>query len=110
VQTFTRELDTAKPPSQVLSEAVTTLTGPLANFNYTLQTQTENALTFVRRYRPWFIWVGVVIFFPLGLLLLLYRDTATITVALEPADGGTRIRVAGKGEENVRQAFERLQV
>ena len=110
MQTFTRELETAKPPSQVLSEAVTALTGPLATFNYTLQTQTDTALTFVRRYRPWFIWIGVVIFFPLGLLLLLYRDTATITVTLDPTGAGTRIRIAGKGEEKVRQAFERLEV
>jgi len=110
VKTFTRELDTEKPPSEVLSEALTALTGPLASAGYTLQTQTETALTFSRRYRPWFIWVGVVVFFPLGLLLLLYWETAAITVVLEPTGSGTRVRIAGEGEDNVRAAFGRLQV
>ncbi|HZA58544.1 MAG TPA: hypothetical protein VE523_05085 [Solirubrobacterales bacterium] len=56
------------------------------------------------------MWVGVVLLFPLGLLLLLYKETATISVVLEPKSGGTLIRISGEGEARVQRAFERMEI
>jgi hypothetical protein len=109
VQTFEEVRESGKTPDALLPEIVTGLSGPLASAGYILQTQSERVITFVRKFRPWFIWVGVVLLFPLGLLFLLYKETATITVVLEPIDGGgTRVRVNGKGEPDVRRAFEQM--
>ena len=109
MQSFEEVRESGKPPQALLPEIVTGVSGPLASAGYVLQTQSEQVVTFVRNYRPWFIWVGVVLLFPLGLLFLLYKETATLTVILEPVDGGgTRVRINGKGEPAVRRAFEQM--
>lgn len=110
MEQFTHELESEKPPNAVLTEVLSGLPGPLASAGYRLQTESERALTFARTYRPWFVWVGVVLLFPLGLLFLLYKETATISVVFEPKGGGTLIRVSGEGEAGVRRAFEGMEI
>ena len=60
MQVFTREIDTEKPPRSVLPELLAGLTQPLNRHGYKLQTQSEAALTYDRKYRPWYVWVLVV--------------------------------------------------
>jgi hypothetical protein len=105
VKTFSRDIQTSKPPDTVRTEALTSLTEPLARYDYVLMTQSESGLTFARKYRPWWVWV---VTFPIGLLFLLITNTATVTVALEPEKSGTLVRVAGLGEPKVSQAFESM--
>jgi hypothetical protein len=110
VKSFSRDIQTSKPPNTVRTEALTTLTEPLARYDYVLTTESESGLTFARRYRPWWVWVIAVVIFPIGLLLLFVTNTATVTVVLEPEKNGTLVRIAGLGERKVRQAFESMQL
>jgi hypothetical protein len=81
------------------------LMGPLGNHGYKLETQSETALTFTRTYRKWYVWVLVVVIFPIGLLFLFMSDTAPIAVVLEPVEWGTVVRVSGVGPPEVERAF-----
>jgi hypothetical protein len=110
VKSFTREIQTSKPPERVRTEALTSLTQPLARYGYVLTTASESGLTFARHYRPWWVWVLAVVIFPVGLLFLFAPNTATITVVLEPDESGTLVRVSGLGEPKVNQAFESMQL
>jgi hypothetical protein len=107
---FTREIATEKPPGSVLSELLTGLTEPLNRHGYKLQTQSEAALTYEHKYRPWYVWVLAVILFPIGALFLLISETATITITLEPKGDGTLVGVKGEGSREVEQAFEQTQI
>ena len=108
MKTFSRDIQTSKPPDTVRTEALTSLTEPLARYDYVLMTQSESGLTSARKYRPWWVWVLAVVTFPIGLLFLLITNTATVTVALEPEKSGTLVRVASLGEPKVSQAFESM--
>ena len=110
MKTFSRDIQTSKPPDTVRTEALTSLTEPLARYDYVLTTQSESGLTFARKYRPWWVWVLAVVTFPIGVLLLFVTDTATVTVVLEPENSGTHVRVAGLGEPKVSQAFESMEL
>jgi hypothetical protein len=110
VKTFSRVVQTSKPPDTVRREALTSLTEPLGRYGYVLTTESELGLTFARTYRPWWVWVLAVVIFPIGLLFLFATDTATVTVVLEPEESGTLVRVAGVGEPKVSQAFESMQL
>jgi hypothetical protein len=106
VKSFSRVVQTSKPPDTVRTEALTSLT----RYDYILTTQSESGLTFARKYRPWWVWVLMVVTFPIGLLFLLITDTATVTVVLEPEKSGTLVRVSGLGEPKVSQAFESMEL
>jgi hypothetical protein len=109
MESFEEVRDTGKQPQELVPELVAGLSTPLASAGYALQTQSERVITFNRTYRPWYVWIGVVFLFPLGLLFLLYKQQAPITVALEPLEsGGTRVQVRGLGEKGVRQAFQQM--
>ena len=64
MKTFSRVLQTSKPPDTVRTEALTSLTEPLARYDYVLTTESESGLTFARQYRPWWVWVLAVAIFP----------------------------------------------
>jgi hypothetical protein len=110
VKSFSRDIQTSKPPDTIRTEALTSLTEPLARYGYVLTTESESGLTFARQYRAWWVWVIAVVTFPIGLLLLFVTDTATVTVVLEPEKSGTLVRVAGLGEPKVSQAFESMEL
>jgi hypothetical protein len=88
VKSFSRDIQTSKPPDTVRTEALTSLTEPLARYDYVLTTQSESGLTFARKYRPWWVWVLAVVTFPIGLFLLFITNTATVTVVLKPEKSG----------------------
>ena len=109
MKSFSHDAHTSKPPDTVRREAFTSVTHPLAQYGYVLTTESELGLTFAREYRPWWAWVLAVVIFPIGYLFLFAPYTATITVALEPENSGTLVRVAGAGERKVSRAFESME-
>jgi hypothetical protein len=110
VKSFSRDIQTSKPPDTVRREALTSLTRPLGGYGYVLTTESESGLTFARQYRPWWVWVLAVVIFPIGVLLMFDPNIATVTVFLEPHESGTLVRVAGLGERKVGQAFESMEL
>lgn len=104
-----RETDAA--PDAILPVVITGLSGPLGKDGYVLQTQSDRIITFARSYRPWWLWIGVIFLFPIGLLFLLVKHTATITIVLEPTESrGTRVRINGQGGFDVRAAFKQMEI
>lgn len=109
---FDLEFESEKKPDVVMRETLTTWTGQLASNGYTLTSQSDVAITYHRKYRHWIVIVLAICFFPLGLLLLLITEDATITATVEPDDdtGGTAMIINGKAPKNVRRGFEQLQM
>jgi hypothetical protein len=110
VKSFSQEVHTDKPKISVLTELITTTTNPLGRWGYEVRGQTENALTFTRTYRPWYVWLLAIILFPIGLLALLGKETATIAITLEPNENGTLVRITGQGPAEVERAFQTMQI
>jgi hypothetical protein len=110
MKTFSRSLEAPRPPETVLAEALSSMAVPLSRIGYQVTSQGPAGITFVRRYRPWWVWLGVVLLFPLGLLLLLIRETAAIVVALEPTEDGCRILIDGRGPPEVDRAIATLAI
>jgi hypothetical protein len=89
-----------------MADALQAMTVPLARHGYTLESQTDASLTFVRTYRPWFAWVLTILFFPLGLLAYFaFRESAYIAMTFEDTDGHTVMRATGEGTLEVHHAF-----
>ena len=109
MKSFATKVETGKPSKTVIAEVLATITTPLADAGYKLAGQGDANLVYNRTYRPWFVWVAVIIFFPIGLLALLYTETANITVSTTESDGRTTVHVSGRGGSEVRGAFERMQ-
>jgi hypothetical protein len=105
---FTREITTDKSREALLADALQSLTTPLARYKYELETQTDVSLTYVRKYRPWAVWVIAIGLFPIGLIALVFVERAYITVTFEEAQTGTVMRVVGEGTSELRDAFEAL--
>jgi hypothetical protein len=107
---FTREVSSERPREAVVAEALQTLTVPLARHGYQLEAQTEVGLTYVRDYRPWWVWFLAICLFPIGLLAMFFVERAYITATFEEKDATTTMRVSGEGTSKVRKAFEGLTI
>ena len=61
----------------------------------------ESYLIFDRRYIPWYAIALAILFFPIGLLALLIKNTANLLVGLEEESGQTQIKVDGSASRGV---------
>jgi hypothetical protein len=103
---FQHELD--EPPTEVLRKVVSEWTEPVASYGYALTSQTDVAVTYHRKYRPWYVIVGAILFFPIGLLFLLITESATISATVEARDGGTLLIISGSGPKRLREGLSTL--
>lgn len=71
---------------------------------YTVTTAGNGSIVLTRKYTPtWAIVVAVVgaLFILIGLLLLLYKVTETVTITLVSSQGGTKVNVSGVGSQEM---------
>lgn len=99
---FTHTIDVAMPPEQALQAVTGAVAGsPGCSINYA----GPNSLVITRRYIPTWAIVGAVIgffFILLGLLLLLVKETETLTVTAMPLEGGgSRLSFSGTASGDV---------
>lgn len=105
---FAYELSLDFPPKEFASRVVNTLSGSLAGEGYTPTIQIEGSASYVRHYSPWYFILLYIIFFPIGLLLLLARPVQTVAVAWRADDkGGTFAEVRGI-DSRVRVMFDAM--
>jgi hypothetical protein len=98
----------SEPPADVRSNLLIELSSVLSKAGYKAQMQTDGGTNYVRHYSPGPFWVLYVLFFPLGLLMLLARPTETLIVTyVGNSAGGTNITAAGT-DKRMRAYFERL--
>lgn len=100
-QNFNQTNSVAETP-EVVSQ---TLVAAASNVpQYTVNMAGPGSLVLTRRYTPtWAIVVAVIgiLFFLLGLLALLVKDTETLTITLVPSEGGTRVTISGVGSHEM---------
>jgi len=85
----------AEPP-HVVSQAVIAATAGATD--YTVSAPGPGSIVLTRQYRPtWTIVVAIVgfVFFLVGLLALLVKNTEALTLTLTPEEGGTRVMMSG---------------
>lgn len=105
-----RDVNAEASPAEVLREAVSNWTAPLASWGYVLAALSDTTVTYNRKYRPWIAILVAIFFFPIGLLALLYTEHATITALAEPdeARGGTELVIKGSAPRKLRRSLEDL--
>jgi hypothetical protein len=83
-------------PPHVVSQAVIAATAGATD--YTVNAPGPGSIVLTRQYRPtWTIVVAIVgfLFFLVGLLALLVKNTEVLTLTLTPEEGGTRVVMSG---------------
>jgi hypothetical protein len=92
---FNQIMLVAKTPDEV-SQAV--LSGTAGVSGYTVTTAGTGSVILTRKYIPtWAVVVAIIglLFFLLGLLALLFKETDVLSVTLVPEKGGTKVTVSG---------------
>jgi hypothetical protein len=83
-------------PPHAVSQAVIAATGGVPD--YVVSAPGPGSIVLTRQYRPtWTIVVAVIgfLFFLIGLLALLIKNTEALTLTLSEADGGTTVTITG---------------
>jgi hypothetical protein len=83
-------------PPHVVSQAVIAATAGVTD--YAVTAPGPGSIVLTRQYRPtWTIVVAIVgfLFFLVGLLALLVKNTETLTLTLTPEEGGTSVTMSG---------------
>lgn len=108
---FTYTFETSKNQSTLLRECLAEWNPQLSSHGYQLTTQSEIGLTYLRRFRPWWIVFPVILLFPIGLLFLIYKQEAQITATVSPNEGsGSSLTVTGTGPKAIAEAFAQMEV
>lgn len=105
-----REIQLSESVMEVNERLLTEITPAMVQMGYTLVSQGDRTLTFTKRYRPtWATVLAIVglLFFLLGLLFLLVKETETVLVTLSVKDGGASVLVTGARKPWVGEAIER---
>jgi hypothetical protein len=111
VKYFDLELESPKDPAALRREFLAGWTGSLAEWGYTLTSQSDVGATFHRRYRSLWLALPVVLLFPIGLVFLLITSNATITAIVEPDDdsSGSVLMINGRAPRRLRKGFEGME-
>jgi hypothetical protein len=83
------------PPSESASRVLAEMTPLLRDWGYALTTEGEARIGFTKSYRPAWLIVPCVFFFPLGMLSLLYCRTVDLSFGLSPHSSGSDVVVSG---------------
>ena len=101
-QTWTVRIDVAGAPGAPVASIAAQLLRDLSPAGYSLAVDGPRGVTFTRRFRPWWLIVLAVLLLPIGLLLLFFRRTHTISV-MESERGPV---VVGRGTRWARELCE----
>jgi len=83
------------PPGDSAPRVLAEMTPLLRGWGYAPATQGEAGISFTKSYRPAWLIVPCVLFFPLGLLSLLYSRTVALSFSLPARSSGSDVVVSG---------------
>lgn len=96
------------PPQDAARRVVPDVTGTLSMAGFSPSQQTPDWIVYERTYSPGLFWIAYILFFPLGLLLLLGRPKELVTLTFGARDdGSSEIRAYGENK-NASEFFIRL--
>jgi hypothetical protein len=90
-----RQFKVAIPPSLAIQKWQASYTPWFASHGYQQTGQGESVLTYTRSYFPWWTILLAIILFPIGLLALLLKAHAILTVSFEPEGEGATVSLGG---------------
>ena len=93
------------PPEESVQRLQAMATPMLQRWRYRVTNQGVGNVQFSYTYRPAWLVIPCVLFFPIGLLSLIYRKTVDLTVNGFPSGGGAQVSVIGTGTPDVRERF-----
>ena len=73
---------------------------------YQLKTQAGGAIVFAKTYRPIWLLVPCLLFFPLGLLSLIYSKTVFFNFTMEPQGSRSRVAFSGQAPRDMCQGLD----
>lgn len=94
------EFNAALPwsPQDATGHVLARITGDMQRWRYRLSNHGSNALVFSYRYRPAWLVIPCIVFFPIGLLSLIYTKTVEISFAFAATDNNdSEVSVVGQG-------------
>lgn len=90
------------PIEDASGRVLAAVTPTMERFRYRLDSHGPNAIAFEKKYRPMWLLIPIIVFFPLGLLALIYSKTVTMAFSLEAQPGGTtRVTFSGQGPRSL---------
>ena len=93
------------PMEESLGYLLARMTPLMAGWGYRPTSQSQAGVVFSRSYRPAWLVIPCLIFFPIGLLSLLYKKSVDITFSLHTTTGGSHVEVTGEGPSSLRDAI-----
>jgi hypothetical protein len=105
MESFTHQWEMDRPSDQVRRDMRSNLPPRLSGWKYRLTAQDETSMAFERTYAPGWTIVLAVILFPIGLLFLLARRTASLVFTIEPDDRATNVTVNGQANNRLRESL-----
>jgi hypothetical protein len=108
---FSVRIESQKPPSVVVAEAMRTIGPHLLRSGYSMERKGRSQLVFTRDRRPaWTILVAIFLF-PFGLLALTHkaRESQVFVNAISVGEGKTLVDVVGVAPAGVRRALLELE-
>lgn len=96
------------PPEEVIARTLSEVAPMLQSWRYRLVAQGPRSIAFSCSYRPVWLAIPVFVFFPLGLLALIYKRTVEITFSAMTAEGDTHLRISGRAPGHVDGEIARI--
>ncbi len=96
------EIDSQEAVARVQAMAATMI----QKWGYRVTNQGPSNVQYSRTYRPLWLVIPCVIFFPLGLLSLIYRKTVDLAVNGVPDGNGSEVSIVGTGSPFMRDQFD----
>lgn len=97
MKSFEHSAESELPPEQLRRELITDIVPALGRRKYLLASDSSDVIVMQREYRSWVVILLAVLLFPVGLLLLLIKSTAVVTIAFTDHGSGSLVEIAGSG-------------
>jgi Protein of unknown function (DUF2510) len=110
LRSFQHQFLMPRPPGEASRTLIEAMNPAMSMDGFAVSGQTPDSTIYTARQTPAWCVVLAVVLFPIGLLFLLNKREATVTVRFVPERGGTRVIAAGIGSDRLRELFGTLGV
>jgi heme/copper-type cytochrome/quinol oxidase subunit 2 len=93
-------------PEESKDQVVALVEPRLRAGGYRRTDQTTGSVIFSRTYRPVWLAIPCILFFPIGLLSLIYSRTINLAFSLQPEAAGTKVTYSGHGPPRLRAELQ----